>query len=163
MQSFRVGLGSDHHRLQDSDGERKLLLGGVMISDELMLIANSDGDVVIHALCNAILTAMGEGSFSKIADNLFYNEGQTDSAEYLIAVMDLLKTANFQINNISINVEAKRPHLEEHGVKIKNNLAKLCDISTNQIGIAFTTGEGLTACGRGEGIAAQVMVSLIKD
>ena len=164
MTDFRVGLGLDHHRLvagPNASGHF-LTLGGYQIPEsELALAANSDGDVILHALCNALSTAIGGGSLGPIADPLCA-AGQTDSKVYLTTFLDQITTNGYQINNLSLAVEAAQPKLEKHRSAIVDQLAHLLAIQPAQIGLAFTTGDGLTACGTGEGIAVQALVSLIK-
>lgn len=159
---FRIGLGVDHHPLCAAKKGEKLALGGVLIDCGLVFEANSDGDVVIHALCNAISTALGGSSLSLITDKMC-QKGITDSKEYLWHFVSWAAKSNWAINNISISVEAGRPNLQNMAEKIKEVLAEICMIEKDQIGLSFTSGEKLTACGRGEGIYAQTIVSLIKN
>jgi 2-C-methyl-D-erythritol 2,4-cyclodiphosphate synthase len=133
----------------------------VKFSGEVGLKANSDGDVVIHALCNALGSAIGKGSLSVYADEMFKN-GITDSKEYLKVILSQVKEAGYEVNNISISIEAQKPKIESNSDKMKTKLAKLVGIKKDSIGITATTGEGLTTFGRGEGIQVFVVVSLIK-
>jgi 2-C-methyl-D-erythritol 2,4-cyclodiphosphate synthase len=165
MLNFRVGIGVDHHVLEEkarnSQG-KALTLGGVEISGQkVCLESNCDGDVVIHALCNALSTAVGGGSLAPVTDPMCEKEGIKDSEHYLAYFVNLVREKNYQVNNISVSVEAAKPKLEAWGDRIAEGLAKRCGMAREAVGIAFTTGEGLTACGRGEGIYAQVVVSLV--
>jgi len=154
---FRVGVGQDSHRLKAG---RSLILGGVKVSNKYYLEADSDGDVIIHSLCNALSTAIGGGSLDTWAGKM-YKEGATDSREFLKVIINKVKTEGYKINNAAIMVEAGRPNLEVFRGKMQASLAKLLEVEPDKVGIAFTSGENLTAFGRGEGIQAFSIVSLI--
>ena len=159
---MRIGIGVDHHRLIKSEKEG-IILGGVLIEGvNLTLQGNSDGDVIVHALCNAISTALGGSSLSEIADEMCLEKGVKDSTVYLKYFLDWAKEQQWLVNNVSISVEALRPKLEQWNEKIRGNLAKILEVDEEKIGLAFTTGEGLTECGKGAGIMAEVIVSMIR-
>jgi 2-C-methyl-D-erythritol 4-phosphate cytidylyltransferase/2-C-methyl-D-erythritol 2,4-cyclodiphosphate synthase len=151
----RTGIGQDSHRFHAT--EKGLTLGGLLIQDEPRMIANSDGDVIIHALCNAILQALGQGSFSAIADPL-HAEGVTNSREYLRATLAQLK--NHQITHVGLQLEGSRPQIDPLAHQIRASLADLLSISESQIGLTATTGEDLTPFGRGEGLQCLATVTL---
>lgn len=157
---IKVGIGQDSHRFSE-DENKPLILGGVNFFNEIGLEANSDGDVVIHALCNALGSAIGEGSLSTYSDKMCKNS-VIDSTEYLKVVLMNVKNRGYKVNNVSISVEAQKPKIESSGDKMKTKLAKLIGIKKDSVGITATTGEGLTAFGRGEGIQVFAIVSLIK-
>lgn len=157
---FRIGLGQDSHRFCE-DEDKKLILGGVDIPNESGLEANSDGDVIIHALCAAIEQALGRTNFSTYADKLC-KEGITDSAEYLKIAMEHIEEDGYIINNVGISVEGKRPKILPVEDEIKDRLKGILGIEKNMIGINATTGEGLTVFGRGEGVQVFVIISLMK-
>ena len=157
----RVGFGTDSHRF-DEENEKPLILGGVRISDTGGLKANSDGDVILHSLFNAVSQACGGHSLGYYADPLF-KRGIVDSKEYLKVAVEMVKEIGYKINNVGIMVEAKNPRIPINTVKkMKEVIASLLDITVEDIGITFTSGEGLTSFGRGEGILAQSIVSLSK-
>jgi 2-C-methyl-D-erythritol 2,4-cyclodiphosphate synthase len=158
---IKVGIGQDSHRFS-KDKKKSLILGGVEFSDEIGLEGNSDGDVVIHALCNALGSAIGKGSLSVYADKMFENR-ITDSAEYLKVALSQVEEVGYEINNISISIEAQKPKIEASKFKIKTRLADLTKINEDCVGITATTGENLTAFGRGEGVQVFVIVSLRKS
>jgi len=155
--NFRIGFGQDSHKF--SSKNKKLVLGGYTIQNETGLEANSDGDVILHALFNSISSAIGEKSLGYYADNMF-KKGITDSKEYLKIILDKLNQKNLTINNISISIEASKPKLEKHTDKIKESLSRILKIEKQQIGITYTSGEGLTAFGQGKGMQCFVVVSL---
>ncbi|MDD3066216.1 MAG: 2-C-methyl-D-erythritol 4-phosphate cytidylyltransferase [Candidatus Gracilibacteria bacterium] len=159
LQNFenRVGLGLDSHPF--ASRKRNLILAGVKLSSNGGLAGNSDGDVIIHSLINALSSALGGGSISTYADSLC-QKGIKDSRKYLEKVLEKLTKENCEIVNVSVALEAAKPKLEKHFPKLKNSLSKLLSISADCIGITATTGEGLTSFGRGEGIQCFVIVLL---
>ena len=122
-----------------------------------------DGDVVLHAVFNALSQAVGGRSIGYYADPLYFEKGISDSKEYTKVIMKLIKEKGYKINNIGIMIEAKKPILEPHSDAIKKSLAGIFDVHENQIGLTFTTGESLTAFGKGEGMQAFAIVSLVKN
>jgi 2-C-methyl-D-erythritol 2,4-cyclodiphosphate synthase len=158
----RVGFGSDSHRFE-KNGAKPLVLGGVELSSEGGLEANSDGDVILHALFNALSQACGGESIGRYVDPLFA-KGITDSKQYLPIALDMVKSLEYRICNIGIMIEAKRPFIPaETNKKIVRSIARLTSLDERNIGITYTSGEGLTAFGRGEGILAQAVVSLVPE
>lgn len=146
---MRIGLGQDSHRF--SDLPKPLVFGGVKFDDYLGLKGNSDADVLIHSLCNALSSSIGGESLSTWADNLC-QQGVTDSREYLKYIYNVV-TKDFIINNISISVEAQIPRLtSDQKNAVKQQLANLLQISFNQVGITYTSGEDLTPFGQKQGI-----------
>lgn len=156
--THRIGIGQDSHKFIDN---KPLVLGGVSIPDHPGLFGNSDGDAILHALCNAISSAVGKGSLGTYADKLCLKENVTDSKEYLKAVFKTLEDNNFKINNISISIEAKTPKIERYSSAMKDAIVEVLKIDASRIGITATTGEGLTAFGRGEGVAVIAMVMVV--
>ena len=156
---LRIGLGQDSHKLIKDKG--KFVLGGVVVSEEYYLEADSDGDVVIHSLCNALSTAIGGGSLDTWAGEM-NRKGVTDSREFLRVIFEKVKKLGYKINNVAVMVEAREPGLEKHRDKMQESLAKLLEIKKDQVGMAFTTGDELTSFGRGEGIQAGVTVVIEK-
>lgn len=152
---IRTGIGQDSHRFHTT--EKGLILGGIQLFDEPKMIANSDGDVIIHALCNAILQALGKGSFSEIAD-ILWRQGVTDSREYLRAIIP--KLGDFKIQNIGLQLEGSRPKIDPLADQIRVSLANLLAIDKSKIGLTATTGEDLTAFGQGDGLQCLATVTL---
>ncbi len=155
--NIRTGIGQDSHKF---DREHKgLTLGGVHLSEHPKTDANSDGDVMIHALCNAILQALGEGSFSKIADPMC-KQGITDSSEYLKKILKKMTTQGFTITHAGFQLEGATPQIDPLTGDLKSSLSELLSLDPSRIGITSTTGEGLTPFGRGEGIQCLATVTL---
>lgn len=158
-----VGIGKDGHMFSvNNENSSPLTLGGVGIDDSLFIHAKSDGDVVIHSICNAISTALGGGSLSTYADVLC-EKGIRDSKKYVEAVLDFMKKNKYSIHNVSCMIEAGKPKLEQFRTKITLSLAEMLAVDKSQIGIACTTLNGLTFAGRGEGIVCTSIVSLKKN
>jgi 2-C-methyl-D-erythritol 2,4-cyclodiphosphate synthase len=158
----RVGYGTDSHAFE-LDGNKPLVLGGVRLDNKNGLKANSDGDVILHALFNSISQACGGESLGYYADPLF-KKGITDSKEYLKIAIKMVSESGYRVNNIGIMVEAKKPRLSHDDIrKMKRSISSLIGLKEKDTGITFTSGEELTAFGRGEGMLAQVVVSLVKD
>jgi len=153
---FRIGHGYDLHRLQPGG---HLLLGGITVSTELSPIAHSDGDVVIHALVDALLGAMAWGD---IGEHFPDTDPQWKNAPSRLFLEDTLKkvwTAGFALINADITILAERPKLKPFKPQIVANLQQL---TGGQINIKAGTNEGCDAIGRGEAIAAHAVVLLIQ-
>jgi len=157
----KVGIGQDSHCFETKS--KPLVLGGVKISKDGGLSANSDGDVIIHSLCNALSSAIGGDSLGTWADEICLKQGIQDSKKYLDFIFKKIEQQGYCVGNISIAVEAKKPYLSLDIIKkIRTQLAKLLKINIHQIGITFTSGEGLTAFGRGEGVQVLTIAALFK-
>ena len=156
---YRMGLGQDSHRF--SEMKKPLVLGGYAVPNERGLEANSDGDVILHALFNAISSALGGRSLGITADEMC-KKGITDSRKYLKAIIKRMNAEKLAIGNISLCIEAKKPKLEQHHDSIKKSLCTILAIGEGQIGLTFTSGEGLTGFGRGEGMQCFCTVLLIR-
>ena len=151
-------IGQDSHAFTRYDPEKPLILGGVKLDDRLTLRANSDGDVLLHALTNALSGITGRNILGGPADELC-QKGTTDSAAYLRLALDDLDAAGFRLTHISFSIEAAKPKLAAHIQKIKESIARLCGLAPEAIGITATTGEALTAFGRGKGFQVFCIVN----
>lgn len=161
---YLVGIGQDSHEF-DTTPEGKnhgLILGGVKIKNTPKLNADSDGDVIIHALCNAILQALGEKSLGYFATPLFKEKNIKDSKIYLQNALKKMQQKGFFLNNIGLMVEGRRPKMDALSTQIKNSLAKITGIDPTRIGLTATTGKNLTAFGKGQGLQCLAIVSLQK-
>ena len=155
---FRIGFGQDSHKFASKN--KKLVLGGHVIPSEIGLEANSDGDAVLHALFNAISSAIGERSLGYYANPMF-KKNITDSKEYLKVILNKLNKKNMKLNNVSVSIEAKKPKLEKHTESIKNSLSKILNIEKEKIGITYTSGERLSSFGQGKGMQCFAVVTII--
>lgn len=156
---IRVALGQDSHRFEDCIN-KPLILGGCLIEGERGLKANSDGDVLLHAVTNAISGLTGRNILGPVADDMC-RAGVRDSAAYLREAMKDLKAMGGTIIHLSLSIEAKHPYFAPLILPIKESLAALLGIDMGRIGLTATSGEGLTAFGRGEGI--QVLCIITAD
>ena len=157
---FRIGFGQDAHPFTD-DKEKKLMIGGVCVLDHKAFSGNSDGDVVLHALCDAIEQAIGGNSFALYADDMCQH-GVTDSVEYVNVAMRHLANAGYKINNIGVTIECKTPKIMPIVEKMRDRIAQIIQIDHGAIGINATSGDGLSDVARGSGVAAHVVVSVIR-
>ena len=158
---FYVGFGQDSHAFVDVGDDKPLVLGGVTFPGELGLKGNSDADVILHALFNALTQAVGGRSIGHYADKLCLEDGITDSREYLKIPLAMIAEKGCAINNVGISIEGRRPRIEPRVDAIKRSLTQILHIAEARIGINATSGEGLTAFGRGEGLQAFAIVSLV--
>ena len=156
---FRVGFGQDSHRFS-SDTARRLVLGGVDVPGSPGLDGNSDADVVLHALCRALEQAIGDDAFSRYADEMS-GRGIVDSREYVKVARSRVEQAGYRISNVGLTLEAGRPRIEPLRLAMKASIAGLLNVAPDAIGINASTGENLTAFGKGEGIQAFAIVSLV--
>ena len=159
---YRSAIGQDSHRFMTAaeklaDPERQLILAGIVFPDECPLAGNSDADVVLHALTNAISGLTGVNILGETADRLCLEEGITDSFQYLQAAMAEL--GSWQLRGLSISIEGKKPKITPHIPSMKKKLAAMTGLTDSDIGITATSGEGLTAFGRGEGLQVFCLVS----
>jgi len=140
--------------------KKGLTLGGVFLKDEPRLKANSDGDVILHAIFNAISQAIGDQSLGFYADPLC-EKGVKDSKKYLEIVLKKVEKLGLEIGNIGIMLECKIPKIDPLTKKLKTSLASILKIDAKKIGITSTSGENLTAFGSGLGIQCFSIVSLL--
>lgn len=155
---MRIGQGFDAHRFKPGG---RLVLGGVEIPHDKGMEAHSDGDVVIHALCDAILGALALGDIGQhFPDNQEAFKG-IDSRILLRKVIELTAEQNYKINNVDITVIAQQPKLAPHIDNMRDILAQDLQTDKANVSIKATTTEGMGFTGRGEGIAAMATVLLI--
>jgi len=162
---FLVGIGQDSHEFEKSPSAKKsatLTLGGIEIKNHPKLKADSDGDVILHALYNAISQAIGGGSLGLFATRECRLKRVTDSKKYLRPLLASLARKHYALNNIGIQLECSRPKIDPIAPQIKKSLARITGLPSRRIGITATTGESLTAFGRGRGIQCFAIVSLKK-
>lgn len=156
---LRVGFGQDSHKFSGNKN-KKLILGGFVIPNEIGLEANSDGDLILHALFNAISSAIGERSLGYYSDSMC-KKGVTDSKEYLKVILNKLNQKNMAISNVSVSIEAKKPKLEKYTERIKGSLSGILKLEKERIGITYTSGEELSSFGQGRGMQCFAVVSII--
>lgn len=145
---MKVAIGQDSHKLKYGN-EKKLILGGIEFEEDCYLEGNSDADVVLHAITNAISGITCKNIIGKIADEMCKN-GITDSEEYL---KEALKYLENKIIHLSISIECKVPKITPKIDEMRRNIARMLNIDENCVGITATSGEGLTEFGKGNGIS----------
>ncbi|MCL1946548.1 MAG: 2-C-methyl-D-erythritol 2,4-cyclodiphosphate synthase [Chitinivibrionia bacterium] len=157
---MKTALGQDSHRFETKNLSKPLILGGVQIPNETGLEGNSDADVVLHALTNAVSGITTVNILGKKADELCIEKGIKDSKIYLQKSLEYLN--GYKITHISFSVEALKPKLAGYIDKIRENIANLLGISLDCVAMTATTGEGLTDFGKGLGIQVFVIITAEK-
>ena len=152
---IRIGMGYDVHAFKDSG---RLVLGGVEIDYEKGMEAHSDGDVVLHALCDALLGAAALGDIGKHFPDTDSSFKGIDSRVLLRHVVALLNDQNYQIGNVDITIIAQQPKLASYIRPMCECIAKDMKVEVNQVNVKATTTEKLGFEGREEGIAVQAVV-----
>lgn len=156
---FRIGIGYDIHRLA---GRRKLILGGIEIPFPKGLLGHSDADVLIHALCDALLGACAQkdiGAHFPDNDSAYKD---ISSMELLKKVDSILKKSQYEIGNIDAVIIAEEPRLGELKSLMAENISRALCISSAQVSVKATTNEGVGSIGKGEAIAAYAVALLRK-
>jgi len=156
----RVGQGFDAHRLVEG---RRLVLGGVEIAHSRGLEGHSDGDVLLHAVANALLGAMGEGDLGRHFPSSDASLRDIASGEILARVASRMASAGFAVSNIDATVVAEEPRLGPHREKMESAIAGLLGVEVDRVNVKVTSTDGLGFAGRGEGIAAFAVVALARS
>jgi 2-C-methyl-D-erythritol 2,4-cyclodiphosphate synthase len=159
---MRIGHGYDIHRFEEVATKSFVMLGGVKIPYEKGIVAHSDGDVVIHAVCDALLGAccLGDiGQHFPDTDKAFKN---CDSRALLRNVMQKLSDLNYQVVNVDVSIIAQAPKISPHKLAMQEILAKDMQVSINDVNIKATTNEGLDATGNKLGIAVHAVALIEK-
>ncbi len=157
---MRIGHGYDVHKFGDGD---HLVLGGVSIPYSHGFVAHSDGDVLLHALCDALLGACALGDIGQHFPDTDPKYKGIDSRELLIHVYRLVKEQGFSLVNLDSTIVAQAPKMAPHITAMRANLATDLDTDIGQINVKATTTEKLGFCGRSEGIAVHAVVLLEKS
>jgi 2-C-methyl-D-erythritol 2,4-cyclodiphosphate synthase len=155
---MRIGQGFDVHRF--GPGET-VVLGGIRIAHTHGIVAHSDGDVLLHALCDALLGAIAEGDIGRHFPDTDPKWKGADSRALLRQCMGLVRDAGFRVGNVDLTVIAERPKVAPHADAIRANIAADLGCSVRDVGLKATTTEGLGFPGRREGIAAQAIALLL--
>ena len=153
----RVGLGYDVHQLKD---DRPLILGGVEIPHDKGLDGHSDADVIMHAICDAILGALGEGDIGSFFPPNDPQWKDAPSKIFLEEAAKQIKKQNGRLINIDAMLIAEAPKIAPYIPDMKKNIANALGVSPKDIGIKATTNETMGFVGRGEGMAAHAVASV---
>ncbi|HAB99204.1 MAG TPA: 2-C-methyl-D-erythritol 2,4-cyclodiphosphate synthase [Parachlamydiales bacterium] len=157
---FRTGIGQDSHRFLPADSSKPCMIGGIIFEGVPGLDADSDGDVVYHALCNAISSLTGAPILGRIAVELCRKDGITDSQVYLEKALQTLQGQ--KIVHIAFTIEGKRPRLQEKIDQVKRKVASVCSLHEKQVGLTVTSGDGLTDFGCGEGLQCFCVLTTVE-
>lgn len=153
----RTGIGQDSHRFLPPDSSKPCIIAGIIFDGVPGFNANSDGDVVFHAICNAISSLTGVLILGDIADDLCFKDGITDSEVYLLEAIKTLKTQI--VSHVAITIEGKKPKFKLRLLEMRANIARIMSLDISQVGITATSGEGLTDFGCGDGVQVFAIVT----
>ncbi len=157
----KIGHGFDVHKIAPMFDESKpLKLGGVVIADRITLEAHSDGDVVFHAICDALLGAIGEGDIGEHFPDSDPKYKNICSSELLRHVFDMVNKKKFGVGNLDITIVAETPKMNAYKRNVRENVSQALRINSEEVNVKATTTEGLGSIGRKEGIGCHVVVLL---
>ncbi|AOY58944.1 2-C-methyl-D-erythritol 2,4-cyclodiphosphate synthase [Desulfococcus multivorans] len=154
---MRIGMGHDVHQLVR---DRKLVIGGVTIPFERGLLGHSDADVLLHAICDALLGAAGLGDIGRHFPDTDPSYKNIDSIRLLIATHDMVRSKGLELVNLDATIFAEAPRMAPFRPQMIRNIASALGVPEDRVNVKATTTEGLGAVGRGEGIAATSVVLL---
>ena len=157
---MRIGHGYDVHRFQRGSF---ITLGGVQIAHNKSFVAHSDGDVLLHALADALLGAAALGDIGQHFPDTDPAYKGADSRQLLRKVVDLLRQAGWSVSNVDSTILAQAPKMAPHILAMRENIAADLNVTVGQVNVKATTTEGLGFVGHEEGIAAHAVVMLVKQ
>ena len=158
---IRTGIGQDSHRFLDPDAIKPCVIGGLIFPEAPGLDADSDGDVVFHAICNAITSVTGIAILGDIAIKLCHQEGVTDSQIYLEHALQTL--GKQEIQHVALTIEGKRPRLQSRIDEMRQSIVRVMQLEISQVGLTVTSGDGLTDFGCGDGLQCFCILTTIED
>ncbi len=154
---MRIGSGFDVHAFGPGDS---IVLGGVRIPHSRGVVAHSDGDVVLHALCDALLGAAGLGDIGMHFPDSDPMWKGADSRRFITAALEMLSVRKLKVGNADITLLAQVPKVNPYRLEIRRSIAHMLGVTENQVNVKATTTEHLGFIGRNEGLAAQAVVLL---
>jgi 2-C-methyl-D-erythritol 2,4-cyclodiphosphate synthase len=157
---MRIGQGYDVHRLVEG---RRLVIGGVDIPFEKGLLGHSDADVLLHAICDALLGAAALGDIGRHFADSDAKYKNIDSRILLREALHLVRNQGYRVGNVDATIIAQAPKMAPHIFQMVDNIAADLRVERSAVNVKATTTEGLGLTGRGEGIAAQAVVLLLAD
>ena len=157
---MRIGIGFDIHKLVP---DRKLIIGGEVIPFEKGALGHSDADVLLHAICDALLGAAALGDIGRHFPDTEKKYKDIPSIKLLQTTWDLVKQQGFELVNIDSVIILEKPKISSYIEKMRENIATVLETSVNNISIKATTSEGLGYTGKGKGIAAKAVVLIYKS
>ncbi|WP_421382613.1 2-C-methyl-D-erythritol 2,4-cyclodiphosphate synthase [Bacillus salacetis] len=156
---FRIGQGFDVHQLTEG---RPLIIGGITIPYEKGLLGHSDADVLLHTVADACLGAIAAGDIGKHFPDTDPEFKDADSGKLLSHVWNLVKEEGYELANIDCTIIAQMPKMAPYITQMRERIAELLEADISQVNVKATTSEKLGFTGRGEGIAAQATVLVVK-
>lgn len=157
---YRTGIGQDSHRFLPEDSSKPCMVGGIIFEDVPGLDAESDGDVVYHAICNAITSLSGVPILGGIVRELCGKDGITDSEVYVEKALPTLGAQ--KIVHIALSIEGKRPYMDGKLSQMKKKIAAALKLPVSAVGITTTSGDGLTDFGCGDGLQCFCVISTVE-
>ncbi len=158
---FRTGIGQDSHRFLSEDSSKPCIIGGVIFDDVPGLDADSDGDIVYHALCNAITSLTHVPILGGIARDLCRKDGITDSQVYLEKAMATL--GKQKIVHVALSIEGKRPNFQDRIEEMRKRISSVLQVDLSCVGITATSGDGLTDFGCGDGLQCFCILTTVQS
>lgn len=155
---MRIGHGFDAHRLCEGD---HIIIGGVRIPHTHGMLAHSDGDVLIHAICDALLGAIAYGDIGRLFPDTDPAFKGVDSTLLLEKVMQEVAAQGFRVGNLDATVIAQAPRMQPHVAAMRERIGRLLGVQVDHVNVKATTTEKMGYTGRGEGIAAHAVVLLL--
>lgn len=159
----RVGQGFDLHGFADASSDRTLVLGGVEIADGPPLEGHSDGDVVLHALTDALLGAAALGDIGELVGVDDPATAGAASSGFVAAALARLRAQGWNVANVDLTVVAQRPRIAPYRDAIRGTVASLLGVDVAAVGCKATTTDGVGALGAGEGVACLAIVLITRD
>lgn len=160
LPKVRVGVGQDSHRFLPEDSSKPCVIAGVIFHDEPGLAADSDGDVVFHAICNAITSITGVAILGGIAIDLCHKDGITDSQVYLEKALATL--GKIRVQHVALTIEGKRPRMQGKNLEMRQKIADVMGLHVSQVGLTATSGDGLTDFGCGDGLQCFCILTTVE-
>jgi len=158
--SFRIGQGIDTHRLVDG---YTLIIGGVTIPFEKGSKGHSDGDVLFHAIVDALLGSISLGDIGQHFPSSDHRWKDASSSVFLTHAHSLLNDSGYKIQNIDATIILQSPHIKKYIPQMKMNIATILHVDENSVSVKATTSDHLGYCGRGEGISATAITLVLKE
>ena len=155
---IKIGHGFDSHKFKDGEF---IILGGIKIPSKRAIVAHSDGDILIHALCDALLGAMGKGDLGSYFDSSKRFEN-ISSLHFLKEVIKILNTEDYKIINIDATIITETPRISKYAQKIEKSLSKFLKIKEEQVNVKSKSNDNLGYIGRIEGIESHVVILIEK-
>lgn len=160
MQWYKTGIGQDSHRFLEEGEQKNCVVAGLVFEEAPGLDADSDGDVVLHAICNAITSITHVPILGKVAIELC-KQGIKDSRVYLEKALDTLK--NHQVIHLALTIEGSRPKFQKRCDEMRDHVARLMGLEISQVGMTFTSGDGLSDFGKALGLMCFCIITVVEE